>query len=977
MSPGSCKIPGNPDIAGVGVRIAIYIQNLLCFIPAFWALADGKVTQGELDAAETQATTNLVLAFAILISSIVQAQTLGLTNYHASIVLNMSWMNNTNAFIYFLLYVQYKSQESNRRWVPPTWSAWARHIKDLAVSVIPGEYRTRLGTKQRRPGHDSPDPEAGKSDDGVATVHDAQIDGGKDSRRGATILVKRFVLLLGSLHLTLMAGLGLWLWSNIRAFGEGQDVANECAATHALVAVLGKHVPFASQALRIASFIIYAIFLAPGINLLLPIAMFLGLYSFWRVLPIPKGIGLGETPAGPPSRYPRLRLLIRRVYNSIARRWSMFPPFVGLIFLLTVNLVFIIDIELALNQNGGLQDSEETVWGFGQILAMLLLFMPLRDLTETILARRPKQRQKDLDMGLASAINAGNRSLVLTWLARGANPNASFEGNISAIHMACNVEKLDVIRTLLEAGADPNITGQRRDRHLVENDNRGCLRLLDQLEAGSLDTAKALAQVAKNGYGAAIKFFIPSLPGWVKTAGYDQIFFQALSGIDVNAKTANGKTALRVAVSAFPDFEDVIEFLLAVPGIDANASSNDGETPLISAAIYDREAAAKLLVVAPGIDVNAPDNEGRTSLSYAAEKGHGNVVKLLLVASGIDVNAPDNKGWTPLTYAAEKGREDVVNLLLAAPGIDVNVPNAQSSTPLLYAADRGHEEVVKLLLTAPEIDVNSQNIRGETSLHRAAYSGHTDVVKLLLAVPGVDINAVSTDGSTALMAAASNAHDAVVELLLGTPGVDVRARDAEGKTALAHAASIRGYTRNASAVVQPLLAVPGIEVNTADIYGWTPLIHAAWAGHEFIVGLLLATPGIEVNAATTSGGTALTFAVESGHEDATARLVERIVKLLLATSKIDVNVADTDGWTALIWAAFNGSLNIVRVLCTVPDIIVNVADIKHHLEHPPKGQRWEKAAQEFWGFRKVKQNLCVQILEEFEESKTGRGPDVS
>ncbi|KAF6747780.1 hypothetical protein DFP72DRAFT_919177, partial [Ephemerocybe angulata] len=46
MSTGSCKLPGNPDIAGVGVRIAIYIQNLLCFIPAFWALADGKVTRG-------------------------------------------------------------------------------------------------------------------------------------------------------------------------------------------------------------------------------------------------------------------------------------------------------------------------------------------------------------------------------------------------------------------------------------------------------------------------------------------------------------------------------------------------------------------------------------------------------------------------------------------------------------------------------------------------------------------------------------------------------------------------------------------------------------------------------------------------------------------------------------------------------------------------------------------------------------------
>ncbi|KAF6743792.1 hypothetical protein DFP72DRAFT_976088, partial [Ephemerocybe angulata] len=219
MSTDDCTIPGNPDIAGIGVRMAIYIQTLLYFIPAFWALVDGKVTQGELDAAETQATTNLVLAFAILISSIVQAQTLGLTNYHASIVLNMSWMNNTNAFIYFLLYVQYKSQLGTPNPVPPTWRAWTRHIRDIAVSVIP--------CIKRRRRYDSTTPEVGQIDEGVnfGGVRDTRIGPGSDddSRKGAKILVKRFVLLLGSLHLSLMAGLGLWLWSNIRTFGEGQD----------------------------------------------------------------------------------------------------------------------------------------------------------------------------------------------------------------------------------------------------------------------------------------------------------------------------------------------------------------------------------------------------------------------------------------------------------------------------------------------------------------------------------------------------------------------------------------------------------------------------------------------------------------------------------------------------------------------------------------------------------------------------------
>ncbi|KAH8103056.1 hypothetical protein BXZ70DRAFT_769191 [Cristinia sonorae] len=135
-------IPSDPDISGIGVRVAIYIQNLFCFIPAIWALWDGQVTEYELESAETQSTTNLIVAFAILISTIVQAKTLGLSNYHAAIVLDLSWMNNTNAFIYFLLYVQYKSQPG-RDSIERKWSAWYRHIREklrALVSVADGEY---------------------------------------------------------------------------------------------------------------------------------------------------------------------------------------------------------------------------------------------------------------------------------------------------------------------------------------------------------------------------------------------------------------------------------------------------------------------------------------------------------------------------------------------------------------------------------------------------------------------------------------------------------------------------------------------------------------------------------------------------------------------------------------------------------------------------------------------------------------------
>ncbi|KAJ7167868.1 hypothetical protein C8R46DRAFT_898226, partial [Mycena filopes] len=93
----------NTDISGIGVRSATYAQNLLSFLPAILALVDGDVDEHERDYLETQSTTILLSAFALLFSAIIQARTQTLDSHHATIVLNLSWMNNTNTFIYMLL----------------------------------------------------------------------------------------------------------------------------------------------------------------------------------------------------------------------------------------------------------------------------------------------------------------------------------------------------------------------------------------------------------------------------------------------------------------------------------------------------------------------------------------------------------------------------------------------------------------------------------------------------------------------------------------------------------------------------------------------------------------------------------------------------------------------------------------------------------------------------------------------------------
>jgi hypothetical protein len=52
---------------------------------------------------------------------------------------------------------------------------------------------------------------------------------------------------------------------------------------------------------------------------------------------------------------------------------------IGLVCLVGINILFIFDIEKTLQHNGGIESKEEREWGFGQVLALLLLVLPLRD----------------------------------------------------------------------------------------------------------------------------------------------------------------------------------------------------------------------------------------------------------------------------------------------------------------------------------------------------------------------------------------------------------------------------------------------------------------------------------------------------------------------------------------------------------------------------------------------------------------------
>ena len=105
-------------------------------------------------------------------------------------------------------------------------------------------------------------------------------------------------------------------------------------------------------------------------------------------------------------------------------------------------------------------------------------------------------------------------------------------------------------------------------------------------------------------------------------------------GADVNAKTADGWTALMSASSSGYVGSDghlkVVQALLA-KSADVNAKSNDGWTALMSASGKGHLTVVQALLD-KAADVNAKDDAGETALSLAKANGHSDIAELLIKA---------------------------------------------------------------------------------------------------------------------------------------------------------------------------------------------------------------------------------------------------------------------------------------------------------------------------------------------------------
>jgi hypothetical protein len=252
-------------------------------------------------------------------------------------------------------------------------------------------------------------------------------------------------------------------------------------------------------------------------------------------------------------------------------------------------------------------------------------------LGQRLIAASAKGDQGDVRRLLALGANANERELVpvpvrLAWLERTRlwrviyAPQRCGE---TALIKAASAGRVDVARTLLDAGADPDLpTDPSQDPRAYYN-------------------TRPLVCAVRRGHARVVQLLLER-------------------GAPVNAGAGGDGTVL---MEAMVRHDAATTECLLRGGADVNAGRCRGGTALMQAAGSGQVAGVRALLL-HGARVDQTDADGRTALMFAVEQ-HPDAVRAL-VAAGADVNRRNQAGECPIGIAAREGRRDIVTILRRA-----------------------------------------------------------------------------------------------------------------------------------------------------------------------------------------------------------------------------------------------------------------------------------------------------------------------
>lgn len=483
------------------------------------------------------------------------------------------------------------------------------------------------------------------------------------------------------------------------------------------------------------------------------------------------------------------------------------------------------------------------------------------------------------------AVKRGDRVKLKELLDAGVNANVADEEGVSAIAWAAFSGDAEVIRMLLDSGANVRTTQGLADQALLiysfeglkKSQNYEAKRVEEHSQMVSLLlSAGAAINVKSELRGTVLNNLIDHAPYLGQPPHSIDINVVKLvidSGADVNAADSQGNTPLMLAGEK--ESVPIIRMLLAANARKTiNAQDNRGNTALIRSIKYSGSSAEVVNhLIRYGANLNVANNEGHTALMIAGWRKSTTQAKTLIEEKA-SINLKDKKGMTALMYACQGFSTDVCALLVQA-GARINDRDDKGWTALMYASPRYYND-----------------------------SG-SEVVKFLIGV-GADVNAVGNEGETALILAARHHDESAIAYLLKA-GADINAKDKLGQTVLMHAC--QAFTP--ISVVKLINAGASATINAKDDKGFTALMYAMTRYHAAEDARQLIAAGASLTEVNNEGQTALMLAAQTGNTE--------LVKAILALgADKTINVTDKQGRTVMSYVrprfGFESVAEIVKAL---------------------------------------------------------------
>lgn len=355
--------------------------------------------------------------------------------------------------------------------------------------------------------------------------------------------------------------------------------------------------------------------------------------------------------------------------------------------------------------------------------------------------------------GFIESVGDGDKGAVTLFIEAGFDVNTPAENGITALDIAAMKGNTDIVKILLDKGANPNAA-------VISGSEKGSTPLMAAVAGGYLETTRLLVDKgadvnAKDANDLVVMDYAAGQTNlnllkilWQHGAPFltEKAFAKLMDQFqfDLRAKAARSMNAgespdacrefIKEQLSDFQQEQNfttnqlvearVFAFRAVMGVVDKSvtldASSGFGPSEKERKAVKEFNDYLKELQSDPAVQAHA--------LIAAVLEGEPGAVKWLL-EQGADVNHKDDTGVTPLMNAAVANKTTVVQKLLDG-GADVNLKDHQGWTATMYAAARGNFEPLKLILEKkPEL--NAANDKGQTALMLATHNDNAEAAVLL------------------------------------------------------------------------------------------------------------------------------------------------------------------------------------------------------------------------------------------------------